>query len=108
MSHKRKQAISYIRTSSATNVGEDKDSAPRQRIAIERFAKRAGYDVIDWFDDALPSAAPIGLTHGRVSLRSWHASQAMASAPSSLRPLIASLAISWCRKSALPCFAISA
>ena len=26
MSHKRKQAIGYIRTSSATNVGEDKDS----------------------------------------------------------------------------------
>jgi DNA invertase Pin-like site-specific DNA recombinase len=46
MSHKRKQAIGYIRTSSATNVGEDKDSDRRQRLAIERFAKRAGYDVV--------------------------------------------------------------
>jgi hypothetical protein len=35
------QAIGYIRTSSAAKFGEDKDSAPRQRIAIERFAKRA-------------------------------------------------------------------
>jgi DNA invertase Pin-like site-specific DNA recombinase len=57
MSHKRKQAIGYIRTSSAANVGEDKDSAPRQRIAIERFAKRAGYDIIAWFDDAAVSGA---------------------------------------------------
>jgi DNA invertase Pin-like site-specific DNA recombinase len=57
MSHKRKQAIGYIRTSSATNVGEGKDSDRRQRVAIERFAKRAGYDLVDWFDDAAVSGA---------------------------------------------------
>jgi hypothetical protein len=38
-------------------VGEDKDSDRRQRIAIERFAKRAGYDVVDWFADAAVSGA---------------------------------------------------
>lgn len=65
MSHKRKQAIGYLRTSSATNVGEDKDSEKRQRIAIERFAKRAGYDVVDWFADAAVSGAdPIDVRPG--------------------------------------------
>jgi DNA invertase Pin-like site-specific DNA recombinase len=57
MAQKRKQAIGYIRTSSAANVGDDKDSDRRQRIAIERFAKRAGYDVVDWFADAAVSGA---------------------------------------------------
>jgi DNA invertase Pin-like site-specific DNA recombinase len=57
MSHKRKQAIGYLRTSSATNVGDDKDSEKRQRVAIERFAKRAGYDLVDWFHDPAVSGA---------------------------------------------------
>jgi DNA invertase Pin-like site-specific DNA recombinase len=57
MSSKRKQAIGYIRTSSATNVGEGKDSDRRQRVAIERFAKRAGFDIVDWFDNAAVSGA---------------------------------------------------
>jgi hypothetical protein len=107
LSHKRKQAIGYIRTSSAANIGEDKDSAPRQRIAIERFAKRAGYGIVDWFSDAAVSGADrVDARPGFSALLAT--SPAMASALSSLRPLIASLAISWCRKSALPCSAISA
>jgi DNA invertase Pin-like site-specific DNA recombinase len=57
MIHKRKQAIGYMRTSSATNVGEGKDSEQRQRLAIERYAKRAGFDVVDWFRDAAMSGA---------------------------------------------------
>ena len=40
---KRKiEAIGYMRTSSATNVGRDKDSEARQRAAIESYAKTAG------------------------------------------------------------------
>ena len=35
-------AVAYLRTSSAANVGADKDSDKRQRAAIEAFAKRAG------------------------------------------------------------------
>jgi hypothetical protein len=35
------KAVAYLRTSSATNVGEDKDSAKRQRDAISGFAKRS-------------------------------------------------------------------
>jgi len=49
---KRVDAIGYMRTSSATNVGADKDSDKRQRAAIERFAKSAGYEIVDWFYDA--------------------------------------------------------
>ena len=39
---KRLEAIGYMRTSSATNVGEGKDSEVRQRKAIEGYAKSAG------------------------------------------------------------------
>jgi DNA invertase Pin-like site-specific DNA recombinase len=44
------EAIGYMRTSSATNVGRDKDSEQRQRVAIESCAK-AGYSIVDWFYD---------------------------------------------------------
>jgi len=44
--------VGYLRTSSPTNVGEDKDSEPRQRAAIEAGAKRLGLKVVDWFYDA--------------------------------------------------------
>jgi hypothetical protein len=40
MSKKRIEAVAYLRTSSATNVGADKDSDKRQRDAIQEF--RAG------------------------------------------------------------------
>jgi DNA invertase Pin-like site-specific DNA recombinase len=45
-------AVAYLRTSTVTNVGPDKDSERRQRFAIESYAKSAGYQVIDWFYDA--------------------------------------------------------
>jgi DNA invertase Pin-like site-specific DNA recombinase len=57
MASKRKQAIGYLRTSSAANVGEGKDSERRQRVAIERFAKAAGFDIVDWFYDPAVSGA---------------------------------------------------
>jgi DNA invertase Pin-like site-specific DNA recombinase len=45
-------AIGYLRTSSASNVGEDKDSEPRQRAAILAGARRLGLEVVEWFYDA--------------------------------------------------------
>jgi DNA invertase Pin-like site-specific DNA recombinase len=54
---KRVEALAYMRTSSATNVGEGKDSEARQRKAIEGFAKSAGYIILDWFYDAAVSGA---------------------------------------------------
>src|SRR5215471_4831871 len=53
-------AVGYMRTSSATNVGADKDSEKRQRIAIEQFAKASGFVLVDWFyDPAVSGADPI-------------------------------------------------
>jgi len=47
-------AVGYLRTSSVTNAGADRDSEKRQHAAIEAFAERAGYAVAedDWFYDA--------------------------------------------------------
>jgi DNA invertase Pin-like site-specific DNA recombinase len=52
-----RKAIAYLRTSSATNVGEDKDSGKRQRAAIEDYAKLAGYEIVAEFYDAAVSGA---------------------------------------------------
>jgi DNA invertase Pin-like site-specific DNA recombinase len=51
------EAVAYIRTSSAANVGADKDSDKRQRAAIQAFAKAAGYEVLAEFYDAAVSGA---------------------------------------------------
>jgi DNA invertase Pin-like site-specific DNA recombinase len=51
------KAIAYYRTSSASNVGDDKDSLTRQKLAVERYAKRAGYTITDEFYDAAVSGA---------------------------------------------------
>lgn len=50
-------AVAYMRTSSAANVGDDKDSHVRQLSAIEAYAKRAGYRVDATFYDAAVSGA---------------------------------------------------
>jgi DNA invertase Pin-like site-specific DNA recombinase len=41
----KKSAVAYLRTSSAANIGEGKDSAKRQFLAIKAYARRAGYDI---------------------------------------------------------------
>lgn len=65
----RVQAIGYVRTSSAANIGEGKDSERRQRLAIERYAKAAGFDVVDWFrDPAVKGADPIETRPGFAAL----------------------------------------
>jgi DNA invertase Pin-like site-specific DNA recombinase len=56
----RAQAVGYTRTSSAANVGADKDSEKRQRVAIDGFAKRIGLEIVEWFyDPAVSGADPI-------------------------------------------------
>jgi DNA invertase Pin-like site-specific DNA recombinase len=52
-----KQAVGYLRTSSAANVGADKDSERRQRVAIEAYAKAAGVEVVGWYYDEAVSGA---------------------------------------------------
>ena len=51
MAKELKPAVAYLRTSSAANVGGDKDSDKRQRAAIQAFAKGAGFTIIDEYYD---------------------------------------------------------
>jgi DNA invertase Pin-like site-specific DNA recombinase len=50
-------AVAYLRTSSAANVGPDKDSEKRQLEAIQSFARAAGYTIIETYPDAAVSGA---------------------------------------------------
>jgi DNA invertase Pin-like site-specific DNA recombinase len=52
-----KQAVAYLRTSSRTNVGADRDSDKRQRAAIEAYAKAASFEIVGEFYDAAVSGA---------------------------------------------------
>ena len=55
-------AVAYMRTSSATNVGGDKDSEGRQRAAITGYAKHNQITIApdDWFyDEAVKGTDPI-------------------------------------------------
>src|SRR6476646_6284289 len=57
MANRFEPAVAYLRTSSATNVGADKDSDKRQRAAIEAFAKRAGFTLVgEYYDKAVSGA----------------------------------------------------
>ncbi|HME83626.1 MAG TPA: recombinase family protein [Roseiarcus sp.] len=61
MSKEVRKAVAYLRTSSRANVGADEDSDKRQRAAIEAYARAAGYEIVETFDDAAVSAAdPVG------------------------------------------------
>src|SRR2546428_602835 len=53
------EVVGYLRTSSATNVGADKDSEKRQRAAIESYARRAGFVIVDWFYDKAVRGADV-------------------------------------------------
>lgn len=54
------KAIAYFRTSSETNVGADKDSQKRQREAVMKYAKAAGYELIaEYSDDGVKGADPV-------------------------------------------------
>jgi DNA invertase Pin-like site-specific DNA recombinase len=53
----RKTAIAYYRTSSASNVGPDKDSERRQRDAVSAYAKGHRLEVVRQFYDAAVSGA---------------------------------------------------
>jgi DNA invertase Pin-like site-specific DNA recombinase len=57
MAKEIRPAVAYLRTSSATNVGADKDSDKRQRAAIAAYAKRAGFAIVDEYYDKAVSGA---------------------------------------------------
>ena len=65
MSKEVKKAVAYLRTSSKTNVGPDKDSDKRQLAAIEGYARSAGYEVVGtYYDAAVSGADPVGQRSG--------------------------------------------
>lgn len=56
----KQTAVAYFRTSSATNVGADKDSDDRQRAACHAYAKAAGVKIVhEFYDAAVSGADPI-------------------------------------------------
>lgn len=65
------KALGYLRTSSATNVGADKDSEPRQRHAITEYCNTAEFAIAeqDWFyDPDVRGKDPIDKRPGFVAL----------------------------------------
>lgn len=44
--------VAYYRTSSTTNVGEDKDSQTRQRLSVEAYAQRHDLTIVQEYYDA--------------------------------------------------------
>jgi DNA invertase Pin-like site-specific DNA recombinase len=64
-----RKSVADLRTSSGTNAGPDKDSEKRQRSAIQRYCKRAGITVVEWFNDpAVSGADPIEARPGFAAL----------------------------------------
>ncbi|GAG51049.1 unnamed protein product, partial [marine sediment metagenome] len=55
MARKKLPALAYLRTSSATNVGTDRDSDKRQAEAIRSYAARSGFEIVETFYDAAVS-----------------------------------------------------
>jgi len=56
----QRTAVAYFRTSSAANVGSDKDSLKRQREAVLSFAKAKNLKVVrEFYDPAVSGADPI-------------------------------------------------
>jgi DNA invertase Pin-like site-specific DNA recombinase len=54
------KAVAYFRTSSETNVGQDKDTLKRQREAVLKYAANAGYQIIaEYCDDGVKGADPV-------------------------------------------------
>lgn len=64
--------MAYLRTSSATNVGEDKDSDKRQRAAIHAHAARAGLSIeTEFYDVAARGADRLDQRDGFTSMLAW-------------------------------------
>jgi len=70
---KKRPALAYLRTSSAANVGQDKDSDKRQLAAIEAYARRAGYEIVQppTYDAAVSGADPIDTRPGFRSMMAY-------------------------------------
>ena len=64
----RAPALAYLRTSSAANVGTDKDSEKRQRHTIQGFAKCAAFEIVEGSMMRVSGADPIETRAGFAAL----------------------------------------
>jgi len=55
--HNREQAVAYFRTSSAANVGGEKDSLSRQQAVLNAFANHHQLEIVGEFYDAAVSGS---------------------------------------------------
>ena len=54
------RCVSYLRTSSLTNAGSDKDSQSRQEAVISNYAKQNGYEIVETaYDEGRSGADPL-------------------------------------------------
>ena len=66
------KAIAYYRTSSAANVGADKDSLTRQKTAVLAYAKAHGIRIVgEFYDAAVSGADPIEARPGFLDLLAY-------------------------------------
>jgi DNA invertase Pin-like site-specific DNA recombinase len=61
-------AFGYIRTSSASNAGADKDSDKRQKHAIQSYADASGITIAGWYQDIQSGADAIFERDGFMSM----------------------------------------
>src|SRR5277367_4774408 len=60
-----KTACAYYRTSSAANVGNDKDSLKRQQEAVRSYAERSSVEIVhEYYDAAVSGADAIDTRNG--------------------------------------------
>jgi DNA invertase Pin-like site-specific DNA recombinase len=68
----QRTAVAYYRTSSATNVGEDKDSKKRQRDAVHAYADAHGLQIVgEYYDAAVSGADPVMSRPGFADMLSY-------------------------------------
>jgi DNA invertase Pin-like site-specific DNA recombinase len=61
--------VAYYRTSSATNVGTDKDSLKRQQEAVRACAAARGLEIVhEYYDAAVSGADPVDSRQGLASM----------------------------------------
>ena len=59
------RCVSYLRTSSLTNSGSDKDSQSRQEGVISAYAKQNDYKIMESaYDEGRSGADPLGDREG--------------------------------------------
>ena len=64
-----KTAVAYYRTSSMTNVGNDKDSLKRQQLSVESYARQHGYEIkTATYDAGLTGDSAVAQRQGIIEL----------------------------------------